>query len=214
MFKNKSIWFLNKTITIHTVGDSHAKIPWDNISLKNIDIDVHHLGPRLMHTVSEKPWLTSVKNFNIKKKDIIIYCFGEIDCRCHIWKHRSKGYKNVINSLVDEYFSAIIKSTKKLRRDSVYIQSVVPAIRRKQQLHNEVKDLPFLGKDEDRKKYVEYMNYALEKSCKKHGFSFFNVYDFYSDRDGFLDYELSDRSVHIGNPKFIKQHLSEILKSD
>ena len=71
---------LNKTIKIHTVGDSHAKIPWDDITLDNIEIDVHHLGPRLMHTVSKKPWLTSVKNFNIRKKDIIIYCFGEIDC--------------------------------------------------------------------------------------------------------------------------------------
>ena len=153
-------------------------------------------------------------DFDIEDGDTVIFCFGEIDCRCHIWKHRSKGYKNVINSLVNEYFAAIIKSTEKLRRDSVYIQSVVPAIRRKQQLHNEVKELPFLGKDEDRKKYVEYMNYSLKKSCKKHGFIFFDVYDFYSDEDGFLDYTLSDRSVHIGDPKFIKQRLIEIFKSD
>ena len=206
--------FFNKPITIHTIGDSHAKIPWNNISFNNIEIDVHHLGPRLMHTVGEKPWLTSIKNFNIKKKDIVMYCFGEIDCRCHVWKHRSKGYKNVINSLVNEYFTSIIKSTEKLKRSAVYIHSVVPAIKKKQQLHNEVKELPFLGKDQDRRKYVEYMNYALEKSCKKHGFIFFDVYDFYSDEDGFLNYNLSDKSVHIENPKFIKKRLSEIFKSD
>ena len=103
MFANFYRNIFNKSLKIHTIGDSHAKFPWINVSIENTKVIIHHLGPRLMYTVGEKPWLTSIKNFNVRRKDIIIYCFGEIDCRCHIWNHKDLGYKNVIKSLVNKY---------------------------------------------------------------------------------------------------------------
>ena len=197
----------NKSLKIHTIGDSHAKIPWINVSIENTDIIIHHLGPRLMYTVGKKPWLTSIKNFNVSKKDIIIYCFGEIDCRCHIWNHKDLGYKNVIKSLVNKYIQSIIHSTKTINNRKVFIQSIVPAIKRKDHLHNEISELPFLGKDETRKSYVMYMNETLKKSCEQNHFNFFNVYDFYTDGKGFLDCELSDKNVHIGDPIHIENYI-------
>ena len=199
----------HKSFKIHTIGDSHAKFPWIDVSLENITIVIHHLGPRLMHTVGKKPWLTSIKNFNLSKKDIVIYCFGEIDCRCHVWNHKEVGYKNIIESLVKKYILSIIHSTKNINNKRVFIQSVVPAIRKKEHLHNEVSDLPFLGTDETRKSYVIYMNRILKKACDKNGFNFFDVYEFYTDKNGFLDYSLSDKNVHIRDPKHIENYIKK-----
>ena len=196
-----------RKITIHTIGDSHAKIPWENIRIKDFEINTNRLGPRLMFTVGENPDIISLKNFKIKKKDIIIFCFGEIDCRCHVWKHKNRGYKTVIDSLVKNYISSIILATKKVNKTKVFIHSVVPAIRKEQHLNNEVPELPFLGNDKTRKSYVLYMNRVLKNSCAMNGFNFFDIYDFYTDSDGYLDYELSDKNVHIGNHKYIEKYI-------
>ena len=205
MFKT----FFNRKLTIHTIGDSHAKIPWENVSVKNIIIKTNRLGPRLMHTAGENPDLISLKPFNVKKKDIIIFCFGEIDCRCHVWKYRAKGYKKIINSLVEKYMTSIHVSTSEIPEKNVFIHSIVPAIRREQHRHNEVAELPFLGSDQTRASYVLYMNESLKKSCKKNGFNFFDIYYKYVDKEGYLNFDLSDGNVHIGNPKHIEDYLKK-----
>jgi hypothetical protein len=68
-------------MSIHTVGDSHSYYGWSGIIH-------HHLGAVLCYSFGkEKLNKCDIRNFDIKDGDTVIFCFGEIDCRCHIHKH-------------------------------------------------------------------------------------------------------------------------------
>ena len=196
-------YYLFNKITIHTIGDSHAQIPWEKINIPGIQININNLGARLMYRVGTEPSLIKLTKFKVKNGDIVIFCFGEIDCRCHVWKYRSEGYKNVIDDLVDKYINSIYSNTAIYPDLTICIHNVVPPIKKEQHLHNEVPELPFSGSNKTRKDYVNYMNEKLLEKCSEMGFVFLNVYENYCDTDGFLNFELSDKNVHIGDPKYI-----------
>ena len=90
-------------MSIHTIGDSHSGNGWNGIIH-------HHLGPLLCYSFGkEKLNRCDIRNFNIKDGDTIVFCLGEIDCRCHIHKHitETTTYLDIINNIVDNYFEAI-----------------------------------------------------------------------------------------------------------
>ena len=80
-------------MTIHTFGDSHSTNGWNNV-------DGHHLGPRLCYNFGKKK--LEVCDIRVFKKindgDILIFSFGEIDCRCHVHKHinENNSYQKII----------------------------------------------------------------------------------------------------------------------
>ena len=73
----------------------------------------------------------------------------------------------------------------------------------------ENRDFPFLGTDEERKSYVNYMNLRLKENCEINKILFIDIYDRYKTDDGFLKKELSDNSVHIANPIFLEDFLKK-----
>ena len=135
----------------------------------------------------------------MQNDDTVIFCFGEIDCRCHVHKHvtTEKSYREIIENLVQEYIKAIEISvnTSGLTFKNVCIFNVVPPVQR----HNtgENPEYPYLGSDEDRKGYVLYFNSLLKSHCSIKQFVYFDVYDKYCDINGFLRKDLSDGNVHI-----------------
>ena len=79
-------------MSIHTIGDSHSFNGWTGVIN-------HHLGPVLCYSFGkEKTNRCDIRNFNIKDGDTIIFCLGEIDCRCHVHKHitETQTYKSII----------------------------------------------------------------------------------------------------------------------
>ena len=83
-------------MSIHTIGDSHS-------SFGLTGIIQHHLGPVLCYSFGkEKLNRCDIRKFNIKDGDTIVFCFGEIDCRCHIHKHitETTRYQDIINNIV------------------------------------------------------------------------------------------------------------------
>ena len=193
---------------IHTIGDSHSGNGWRGIIQ-------HWLGPILCYSFGkEKLGRCDIRKFNIKNGDTVVFCFGEIDCRCHIHKHitESVTYKDIINNIVANYFEAIklnvdiLPSQIKLNKVCVY--NVVPTVKKENKW--ESPEFPYLGTDEERKSYILYFNEKLKEKCAEYGYVFFDVYDKYVDAEGYLREDLSDGNVHIRDgihiSKFIYEH--------
>lgn len=195
-------------MSIHTIGDSHSHNGWNEI------IQSHHLGPVLCYSFGkEKLHRCDIRNFDIKDGDTIVFCLGEIDCRCHIHKHitDTKTHQDIINNIVDDYFEAIELnvSISQIKLKNVCVYNIVPPV----QKCNVWEDpgYPYLGSDEERKKYVLYFNKKLKEKCFEKEYIFFDVYDKYVDENGFLRKDLSDGIVHIGNGTYISNFINENL---
>lgn len=200
-----------KNRTIHTFGDSHCNGAFGSMKC----INLNHIGPVLCYSFGkEKLDRLNIKNYNVKDNDICIFSFGEIDCRCHIGKHitENKDYKNIIDSIIMDYFIAIDTNIKQFNNLTVFVYNILPV----PQIHNTWNDngFPFVGTDEERKEYVKYFNQKIELFCSIYKYNFFNIYDKYIDSNGYLNKKYSDGHVHIANNKnkFIKYFLLKSKK--
>ena len=200
---------------IHTFGESHSVYGWNKCK----NVITHSIGPVLAYSLGrDKLQRLNIKNFNIKDNDSVVFCFGEIDCRCHIHKYITKDntYKMIIDNIVNNYVDAINLNINncdtKLNKIAIY--NVVPPVEDNyiktwegDELLNAVKKWPFLGTDIERQVYVKYFNNCLEKKCLLNNWIFVNIYDFYADKNGFLNKSLSDGLVHIDNPIFLQKFI-------
>lgn len=193
-------------MSIHTFGDSHCYFGWDNID----NIKTHHLGPKLCFSVG-RDGINIKDGFGIKDNDIVIFSFGEIDCRCHINKHISDilDYKQIIDSIIENYFIQIKIAVDNLSNVKTVIYNVVPPVKKKSTSEN--KEFPFLGTDNERKNYVLYFNEKLKQKCIEYNYIFFDIYNNYIDEEGFLKKKLSDGHVHIKDEIYIKLFIEKNL---
>ena len=192
-------------MSIHTIGDSHSSNGWTGITQ-------HHLGPVLCYSFGkEKLNRCDIRNFDISDGDTIIFCFGEIDCRCHIHKHITYAttYQDIINNIVSSYFDAIELNifTSQIKLKNVCVYNVVPPIQRCNVWENP--EYPYLGTDEERKKYVLYFNEKIKEKCIEKKYIFFDIYDKYVDENGFLRKDSSDGNVHIENGVHLNNFIKE-----
>ena len=225
-------------MNIHTIGDSHSKYGWNKID----DVMVHHIGPKLCYSIGrDKPIMVhgslplesdgySVPPWKqIVKDDMVIFCFGEIDCRCHIGKYVitsgsshisgsvssstqfvEKTHKDVIDEIVEPYFEALKLNEQAMSGIKIVVYNVPPPCKQYEQ--HPMETFPFVGTDDERKTYHEYFNSALSKKCKEYGYAFFNVYDRYKDDEGFIEKNFSDGGVHITDPIYMKDELERVKK--
>jgi|TARA_B110000285_G_C14940039_1_gene521570 hypothetical protein len=204
-------------ITIHTVGDSHADgyhSHWGYIKIPNVNIITHHIGGKLMYSFGQHGLnLCNIKNYDVKNNDIVIFCFGEIDCRNHVHKHISgfKSYENIIDSLVESYFKSIKCNMEQYKSLKICVYNVIPPT--KSFYCDKSHPFPFLGSDEERKMYYRYMNKKLEELCKLYGYFFFDIYTASSDNEGFLNKKYSDGNVHLRNTSDAKQKILELIRT-
>ena len=191
---------------IHTFGDSHCYFGWNNIP----NVKTHHLGPKLCFSVG-RDGIDIKDGYCVNEGDTVVFCFGEIDCRCNIHKYVSfeKNYKEVIDYIVDNYFAKIKTAVDRFINLKTFIYNVVPPIEKYNTDENP--DYPFLGTDDDRKSYVLYFNEKLQAKCLEYNYIFFNIYSEYTDKNGFLNKSLSDGNVHILDGIHIKNYIKDKL---
>jgi len=194
-------------MSIHTIGDSHSVNGWNGIIR-------HYLGACLCYSFGkEKLNRCDIRKFNIKDGDTIVFCYGEIDCRCHIHKHitDTTTYQDIINTIVDNYFEAIELnvSISQIKLKNVCVYNVVPSIQKYNTCENP--EYPYLGTDEERKQYVLYFNEKIKEKCIEKDYIFFDIYNNYIDENGFLRKDLSDGTVHIRNGIYISNFIKERL---
>ena len=203
---------------IFTFGDSHSRFGFNDIS----NIRINELGARLCYTFGNlKLEILNIKNYDVKENDIVIFCFGEIDCRAHIYKlvNENTSYEQIIDSITYNYFEAVKKNVEQYKNIKTIIYNVVPPsdvslIHTKEEIQNKVlvkhkTELPWKGSNEERMKYHLYFNKKIKDLCIKNNYIFMDVYDRYCDSNGFLKRELSDYNVHIKNSIYIKEFLIE-----
>ena len=195
-------------MTIHTIGDSHSLFGWRD--MKNVV--THHLGPILCYSFGrDNLKRLDIRNFELNDGDCIVFCMGEIDCRCHVHKHVNpqRPYTIIIDEIVDKYMNAINMNVQSciVKLKAVCVFNVVPPVQRKNTPEN--REYPYLGSDEERKKYVLYFNTCLQEKCKENNFTYIDVYDFYTDNNGFMNKKYSDGKVHIQNPYYITEFVNE-----
>lgn len=192
-------------MTLHTIGDSHSAIPFQQIP----GVVFHHLGPVLCFTVGKHKH-DLVNGINIstfaQPGDAVIFVFGEIDCRCQIHKFISsnRSYVDVIDGIIKDYFVAL-QENEKLVPVKMVVYNVIPP---SSEVGTPIDPAyPFVGTDYDRLTYVRYFNDQLRAKCADAGYLFMDVYDKYADDEGFLNPELSDGHVHVKDPRYLQEWL-------
>ena len=195
---------------IHTFGDSHALFGWGH------DIKKNNINSSLCYTFGKKKLQRiDIRKFNVKANDTIIFCLGEIDCRCHIHKHITPDntYEMIIDEIINDYIEAIQTNIKvsNIKLKNVCIYNVLPTIRKSLIEIDPDFAYPFLGTDEERKQYVLYFNKIMQQKCTENNFVFFDVYNHYVDEEGFICKELSDGGIHIKNGVYIQNFIDEHL---
>lgn len=201
-------------------GDSHSSMGWPfgDISIPGVEFNQHYYGPLLCYTLGKKKWeVMDISLYNdINDGDVCIFCFGEIDCRCHIKKHitEDRSYQNIIDDMVLEYLETVKLNIEKAGKSvRVFIYNVVPP-----SIEAEVSyvqpEFPFVGSDEERKSYTLYFNEKLKELCPKFGYTFFDVYDKYATEDGFMNRKLADANVHVRDGSYLFEYIKENILND
>lgn len=194
---------------IHTYGDSHSMFGWRDVNITRVTIN--HLGPKLMYSFGRDN--SVIVNSNVLQSGhSVVFCFGEIDCRCHVHKYVNKDNKNfedIIDNITSLYVQTVNKNVFSYKNHNVktYIYSVPPPIKRANGTENI--EFPFLGTDYERLSYHRYMNESLRQKCIENDLLFFDVYSCYSDSEGFLISGYSDGICHIKNPIYIEEKIRE-----
>ena len=196
---------------IHTIGDSHCggvtgKPKEEQAFAQISNVIPHWLGPKLMFSIGRDG--LDISKFSINDNDTVIFCFGEIDCRCHVHKYK-ENFTEVINSIVDKFFITINRIHQQRPQIKICIYNVLPPVKKGTVPENP--DYPYLGTDEERKTYTQYMNLKIKESCARHNFIFFDVYNDYCCENGFLKTELSDNNVHISDVTYVRNFIKENL---
>jgi hypothetical protein len=191
-------------MTIHTIGDSHSLHPWKDIK----GININNIGPKLCYSIGRDG--INLNQFNIEENDIVIFCFGEIDCRNHIHKHITLllSYEEIINNIINNYFISIKNATSKFKNLHVCIYNVVPPLFTNSTGNPEY---PHIGSNNERKEYTLYFNKQLKIKCEEYNYIFFDIYNKYVNNEGFIETSLSDSDVHIMNPIYISEFIKHML---
>ena len=91
---------------IYIYGDSHARLSFRNLSLPHMNLNHDSIT---MFRIGRDDIIINFNKDIIKKDDIIILSYGEVDCRCHIQRQINLGRNedDIINELVNNYLKTI-----------------------------------------------------------------------------------------------------------
>jgi hypothetical protein len=176
---------------LRTFGDSHALHAWQDMDLPGWQIEIEHLGPRLLHTFITSTW------HHPAPCDAIVYSFGEIDCR--VW-----AYQYGVEGLGNDYVRRVLEHAP--ARSIPVIMGVVPPEREPQPVHH--------GTPEQRRGYVEDLNLNIELWTQHTGVRFLDTSALYADDEGFFDPKWAPYRGHITDPGPLKVALKELLGED
>jgi hypothetical protein len=208
---------------IYVIGDSHATCTFKDI--KGVIILARRgVTLKRMTYVEDDILINIIKKLPLTNKDYIIFCFGEVDIRCHIKPiidHRKRTtLDSLLSDWVDRYASRISLLNNKGAK--IVIMSVIPPtskeriiIDKKTQEKIFVILPPAHGLDKERVLYTETINKYLKLECEKRKWIYFDVHSKYVDnKTRMMQNGLGDGTVHIGNVSYVKELLKDLIKGE
>jgi hypothetical protein len=199
---------------LNIYGDSHAAL-----SLRNLQMDHRNLFQfsRTMYRIGRDNQIINFNTDHLSKDRIFCLAYGEVDVRGHVGKqvHYGRHHETVCKELVDAYFLTIQNNITEFK--AIIIMAISPPTAAKDhepcKIHTEAigGPIPFVGTDTDRVIYRTYINKLLEEGCSKHGFIFFNPYEPYTQENGTLRHELSDKCIHVGQNTYILNEFQKLI---
>jgi hypothetical protein len=157
--------------------------------------------------------LRRVTREGILPDDLIVFCFGEIDVRCHIHKFKDQGIQNIVDDLVTHYFLAVQEAMNHFPETKVGIYFVPPATKKENIVDNP--DFPWLGEDSERLNYTRTLNKTLGERCEEEGYLFIDLTEWYEDDEGFLRLDMAEKDgPHIQDASPLVNFLQRLIKED
>jgi hypothetical protein len=194
---------------IFVYGDSHA-----NSNFKNLNCYNYYENSITMHRIGRDNIIIRFDNKMHNTDSIIIICYGEVDCRCHIQRQIELGREEdtIITELVNGYFNTM-KNNIIVYKKIIVCAIVPPMNKSKFELVHEpiTHEFPFLGTDASRIRYTRKMNKLIQQKCLEYDYIYFDPYKKYTDDEGCLNYELSDTICHIKENSFVLQELEALI---
>ena len=196
---------------IYIFGDSHANFNMKNFSIEHINL---YQTAVTMYRIGRDNEIINF-NSNMNSEDnIFILFYGEVDCRCHIYKQLELGrdLNEIIELLVDSYFKSISNNITKY--DKILVGSIVPPVNKEwhQSIHGPIThEFPILDTDANRVLYTKLMNNKIEEYCLKYNYKYLDTYSDYSDNNGLLIIDKSDKNCHIVDNNNIHLKVIELI---
>ena len=195
---------------IYVFGDSHARFNIKNFEMKHENLSENSIT--MFRIGRDKHIINFSKSYN-NPDNIFIFFYGEVDCRCHVYKQIQLGrnLNEIVEELVSKYFDTIKNNV--LLYKKIIIGSITPTMCKEkyESKHGPIThEFPFMGTDFERMLYTHLCNDKLREYCCKYNYTFLDIYDYYSD-NGVLHYDKSDSLCHIIDNKYIHDKLLDIL---
>jgi hypothetical protein len=182
---------------VYVVGESHT-----NSFNFQFPFVVYHIGGATAHNIMKENSTsgTRKKIFSLagkinKNKDILMLVFGEIDCRIHIFRQFKKSGEaisidEIIDKTIDNYFVAI----QKLREMGInlVIYGVPPASYQKN-----IYSIDYYAEPTMHAVIKKKFNSTLKKRCEKNNIKYVEVFNRFSDSNGFILPEYTDDGLHL-----------------
>jgi hypothetical protein len=197
---------------LYFYGDSHSYFGFKNFN--KLPHEHKHQFAITMFRIGRDNTIVNHSQEYEGNNSIFCLSYGEIDCRCHIQRQVDLGHDcdTIIDNLIKKYFESIQNNIKICKK--IIIVAIIPPMSQclYESIHGKIThEFPFVGNDEIRIKYTKQANAVIEQYCKKNNYIFFNPYEFYTNVDGCLKYELSDKCVHLGNTDYFIECFNTML---
>ena len=181
--------------TLRCIGDSHVSIfrgvsgispaypdcPDKDCLFKNIQ--VYHAGSFLAYNLCDTSHTsnivcTDIINKYVEKDDIILLCFGEIDCRNHIVKQaeiQGISLEQSVIKCVDRYWQFI---NELKNNNTVIVYGPIPSSNRPYFKYKAEYDrkYPYYGKGKERNIATKIFNDYISELCKKNDVGFVTLF--------------------------------------
>lgn len=184
---------------IAVIGDSHVNffggneyLRWTSLvdnkgiheTVRFIDnFQPFHLGSALAYNTNKYNTATKAREKTewllqqrvIKKGQIVLCSFGEIDLRVHVLrraKERQIEYERIIDDILLSYMEFLLMLAK---QNTVWVWGPIPSQVDGSKINP---NYPYYGTETERNKATEYFNNKLQELCDKYGFTYLSIFKY------------------------------------